>query len=104
MTTLARSMLLIRDAHGEIIGAQVEHPDDNSGIMTFVSPADAQHTLHRLSDVRAELYDIAHPAEFQKAVNYQARLDSAKITRTSIEELHAAFLGNRFSGKNTASE
>ena len=88
-------MLLIRDAQGEIIGAQVEHPKD-SEIMSFIAPAEAGQSLHRLLDAPAELCEIAHPAEFHRALTYQVKLDHAKVSRTSVEELDALFLGSRF--------
>jgi hypothetical protein len=86
-----KNMLIIRDAHGEIIGAQIEQPSDNE-IVTFITPAKPEHTLHRVSDVPAEICDLADPAEFHRAITDHVKLEDAKVTRTSAEELHAVFL------------
>lgn len=83
-------MLIIRDAHGEIIGAQVEDPADN-GIVTFISPAKPEHSLHRISDVPAEVWSLADPIKFHRAITAHVKSEHAKITRTSLEELQSAF-------------
>ena len=88
MTT--RNMLIIRDVYGEIIGAQVEDPTD-SEIVAYITPAEPQHTLHRVSDIPAEICDLADPAEFHRAITDHVKSEHAKVTETSAEELQAAF-------------
>ena len=55
-----KNMLIIKDARGEIIGAQVENPTENE-ITTFISPEKPEHTLHRVADVPGEIFDLADP-------------------------------------------
>jgi hypothetical protein len=85
----AKDILIIRDEHGEILGAQVENPADNN-MSTFISPAKPEHTLHRVSDVPAEIFDLADPVEFHRAITRHVRSDRAKIAKTSADELHSA--------------
>ncbi|HKU96823.1 MAG TPA: hypothetical protein VJR58_16185 [Vineibacter sp.] len=85
-----RNLLIIRDVHGAIIGVQVEDPAD-SEVATFISPAKPEHALHRVSDVPAEICNLADPAEFHRAITGYLRSDQARVTRTSFEELNAAF-------------
>ncbi|WP_162641267.1 hypothetical protein [Streptosporangium sp. 'caverna'] len=85
-------MLIIKDASGEIIGAQVEEPTD-SDIVTYIAPTDPQHTLHRISDVPAEICDCAHPAEFQRLLTDHANSEHAQIAPTSTEEIRRLFMG-----------
>jgi hypothetical protein len=85
-----RNMLIIRNANGSIIAAQVEDPYD-ADVQTFISPADPQHTLHMVADVPAEICDLADPAEFHRAVSAHVTSGDAKIAVTSAEELHARF-------------
>lgn len=92
MTT--RNMLIIRDGDGEIIAAQVEEPA-GSDIVTYITPADPQHTLHRLSDVPAEICDRVHPAEFQRLLTDHVNSEHAQVTPTSAEEVHRYLLGRR---------
>jgi hypothetical protein len=88
MTT--KHMLIIKDARGEIIAAQVEE-SAASKVQMFISPAQPQHTLHRLSDVPAEIHNIAHPEEFRKAITDHVKSGKAKVTQTSAEELNAPY-------------
>jgi hypothetical protein len=85
-----RNMLIIRDEYGEILGAQVENPADNK-IRTFISPAKPGHTLHRVSDVPGKICDLTDPIEFHRAITDHVKSEHAKVTRTSAEELNAAF-------------
>ncbi len=85
-----KNMLIIKDEHGEIIAAQVEEPAD-SKVNVFISPAHPQHTLHRVSDVPAEIHALAHPDEFHKAITDHVKSKHAKATQTSVEELNAPF-------------
>jgi hypothetical protein len=85
-----KSMLIIRNVHGEIIAAQIEEPAD-SEVKIFISPAQPQHTLHRVSDVPVEIWAIAHPDQFHKAITDHVKSGYAKLTQTNAEELHAAF-------------
>jgi hypothetical protein len=85
-----KSMLIIKDRYGEIVAAQVEEPTD-SAVVTYITPTEPQHTLHRVSDVPAEICDIAHPVEFHRAITDHVKSQHAKVTETSAEELHAAF-------------
>jgi hypothetical protein len=85
-----KSLLIIRDERGEIIAAQVEEPAD-SKVKIFISPTQPQHTLHRVSDVPAEIHDLAHPDEFHRAITDHVKSNHAKITQTNAEELNAPF-------------
>jgi hypothetical protein len=85
-----RNMLIIRNASGSIIAAQVEDPADDD-VQTFISPADPQHTLHMVWDVPAEICDLADPVEFHRAITAHVTSGNAKIAGTSAEELHARF-------------
>jgi hypothetical protein len=89
MTT--RNMLIIKDARGAIIAAHLEDPAD-SGVATYIHPTQADHTLHRVSDVPAEIHGIAHPEEFHKAMTKHVNSSQAKIKPTNVDELHAAFV------------
>jgi hypothetical protein len=75
-----QNMLIIRDLHGEIIGAHVENPTD-SEIRTSISPAKPEHTLHRVSDVPAEICNLADPTEFHRAITNHVKSEHAKVTR-----------------------
>jgi hypothetical protein len=88
MTT--RNMLIIKDASGEIIAAQVEQPA-GSDIVAYMTPADPQHTVHRVLDIPAELHDRVHPAEFHKLLTEHVNSDHAQVTQTSAEELYRSF-------------
>jgi hypothetical protein len=88
MTT--RNMLIIKDMHGEIIGAQVEEPAD-SDVVAYITPTDSQHTLHRVTDVPAEICDCADPGEFQRLLTDHVSSEHAQIARTSAEELHRLY-------------
>jgi hypothetical protein len=85
-----QSMLIIKDERGEIIAAQVEESADSEARI-FISPAQSQHTLHRLSDVPAEIHNIAHPEEFHKAITDHVKSGKAKVTQISAEELNAPY-------------
>jgi hypothetical protein len=87
----SKSMLIIQDEHGEIIGAQVEEaPGGAAG--TYILPAKAEHTIHRVFDVPAEIHQLTHPVEFHKAITEHVRSGNAKIAQTNADELHAAIL------------
>jgi hypothetical protein len=88
MTT--KNMLIIKDARGEIIAAQVEDPANNE-VVTYVTPAQEGHTLHRVSEVPAEIHNLTNPAEFQKAIADHVKSVNVKLTQTSAYELDAAF-------------
>lgn len=85
-----KNMLIVKDARGEIIAAQVEEPVD-SGVMTYIAPAQKEHTLHRINDVPAEIHDLANPMEFQKAITDHVKSAGAKVTQTNVQELEASF-------------
>ncbi len=82
-----KNMLIITDASGEIIAAQVEESPTDGGVRTFILPAEPEHALHRVSDVPSEIYNLADPAEFHTAITRHFRSEHAKIKRTSAEEL-----------------
>jgi hypothetical protein len=86
----ARNMLIIKDARGEIIAAQVEDHADSKEL-TFISPAQEGHTLHRVFDVPAEIHNLIHPAEFHSALTGHVKSGKSKMTQTNADELHAAF-------------
>jgi len=88
MTT--RNMLIIKNANGEIVAAQVEESTDGQ-MRAYITPDDPQHTLHRVSDVPAEICDLADPAEFHRAITDHIKSEHARVTQTSAEDLHAAF-------------
>jgi hypothetical protein len=82
-----KNMLIITDASGEIIAAQVEENSTDEGKRTFILPAEPEHALHRVSDVPAEIYNLADPAEFHAAMTRHFNSEHAKVRRTSAEEL-----------------
>jgi hypothetical protein len=82
-----KNMLVITDASGEIIGAQVEENPTHEGMRTFIFPAKPEHALHRVSDVPAEICNLADPAEFHAAITRHFKSEHAKVKRTSAEEL-----------------
>ncbi|GLY98367.1 hypothetical protein [Actinoplanes sp. NBRC 103695] len=83
-------MLVIKDASGEIIAAQVEE-SPRSEIATYILPADPQHTLHRVSDVPAEICDLADPVEFHRVITYHVNSELAKVAQTNAAELQAVY-------------
>jgi hypothetical protein len=88
MTT--KNMFIIRDVGGKIIAAQVEDPA-HSETSTYITPTEPQHTLDRVSDVPAEIYDLADPVEFHRAITDHVNSEHAKVTRTNAAELHSAY-------------
>jgi hypothetical protein len=89
MTSKKKNMLIIKDEHGEIIGAQVEEAPGGA-VGGFILPAKAEHTIHRVFDVPAEIHQLADPVEFHKAMTGHVKSGNAKIAQTSADELHAA--------------
>jgi hypothetical protein len=87
---LKRNVLIVKDVHGEVIAAQVEQPTV-SDIVVYITPADPQHTLYRISDVPSEIVDRVHPAEFQRLLTDHVKSEHAQVTRTSAEDLHRLF-------------
>jgi hypothetical protein len=85
-----KNMLIIRDEKNEIIAAQIEDAAD-SDVKIFITPAQPQHTVHRVYDVPTEVYDIANPDQFHKAMTDHVNSGKANLTKTSADELHAAF-------------
>ena len=84
----SKNMLIIKDEHDKIIGAQVEEaPGGPMGC--FISPAKAGHTIHRVLEVPAEIHQLSHPVEFHKAITEHVKSGKAKIAQTSVEELQA---------------
>ncbi|MDR6415289.1 hypothetical protein [Pseudarthrobacter sulfonivorans] len=90
----AKNMLIIQDASGEIVAAQVVDPAD-SEIHTFISPAEPGHTLSEVAEVPAEIADLANPEEFQRAITDYVRAGYAKVRQTSADELKDALLTAR---------
>ena len=88
MTT--KHMLIIKDAHGEIIAAQVEDSPE-SEVVTFITPAHEDHTLHRVLEVPSEIHSLTDSSEFHKAITHHVKLGNAKITQVNTEELRANF-------------
>jgi hypothetical protein len=82
-----KNILLITDASGEIIGAQVEESPTHQGMKTFILPAEPEHLLYRVSDVPAEICNLVDPAEFHVALTRHFKSEQAKVRRTSAEEL-----------------
>jgi hypothetical protein len=87
---MTKHMLIIKDARGEIVAAQVEDSADGE-VAPYITPAQAEHTLYRVSNVPAEIQDLRHPDEFYKAITEHAKSRNAKIALTNADELHAAF-------------
>lgn len=83
-------MLVIKDASGEIIAAQVEE-STKSDIATYILPAEPQHTLHRVSDVPAEICDLADPVEFHRAITDHVNSGLAEVAQTNATELQAVY-------------
>lgn len=88
MTT--KHMLIIKDAHGAIIGAQIEDAAGGKDAV-YITPAQADHTLYRVSDVPAEILGLTHPDAFHKAITDHVKSGKTKVTRTSAEELQAQY-------------
>jgi hypothetical protein len=84
----SKNMLIIKNEHGEIIGAQVEEAPGAVG--GFILPAKAEHTIHRVLDVPAEIHQLTDPVAFHKAMTEHVKSGKAKIAQTSADELHAA--------------
>jgi hypothetical protein len=84
-----KNMLIIKNEHDEVIAAQVEDDLNDSEVMSIISPADPKHTLHRVSEVPAEIHGLANPIEFQKAINDHVKSPNAKVAPTNADELHA---------------
>jgi hypothetical protein len=82
-----RNVLVITNASGEIIGAHVEEEPSDGGMRTVILPAEPNHALHRVSDVPAEICDLADPAEFHAAITRHFKSERARVKRTSAEEL-----------------
>jgi hypothetical protein len=83
------SLLVIRGAGGEIVGAQMETSADEA-VISYITPADPEHTLHRVSDVPSEICDLADPAAFQQALADHISSDNAKIAQIGPADLEAA--------------
>jgi hypothetical protein len=100
-----KNMLIITDASGEIIGAQVEDNPTDGATRTFIVPAQPEHALHRVSDVPAEICNLADPAEFHAAITRHFKSEHAKVKRTSAEELgiYSGFSRLSSEGKQAAS-
>jgi len=81
-----KNLFVITNASGEIIGAHVEETPTDAG-RTYILPADPAHALHRVSDVPAEICDLADPDEFHSAITRHFSSEHAKVKRTSAEEL-----------------
>ena len=101
MKNATGNMLIIKDAQGDVIGAQIETTAD-ADKRTFISPADPQHTLHRVVDVPADICSLTHPVEFQKALIKHLKSPRAKVTLTNADEVRAALAGNQSSTANTS--
>jgi hypothetical protein len=84
----AKNMLIIKNEHGEIIAAQVEEAPGGE-VGAFILPANAEHTVHRVFDVPAEIHQLAHPVEFHKAITEHVKSGKARIAQTTADELHA---------------
>ncbi|MFF5011350.1 hypothetical protein ACFY3G_52345 [Streptomyces phaeochromogenes] len=88
----ARNMLIIKNASGEIVAAQVEGRTDGE-VVTYITPADPEHTLYRVSNVPAEIFDRVHPAEFQSMITEHVNSDTAEVTAITAEDLHQYYSG-----------
>ena len=86
-----RNLLIIRDADGELIAAQIEEPSGGE-MQAHLTPAEPQHTLDRVADVPAEICETADPAEFHRLLSQHVNSPTAKITRTNAVELQAPYL------------
>ncbi|MFH8290345.1 hypothetical protein [Streptomyces sp. NPDC018059] len=87
-----RNMLVIKDASGRIIAAQVEgRPDDE--VVSYIAPAEPGHTLYRVSNVPAEIFDRVHPAEFQDMITAHVDSDAAEVEAITAENLREYYSG-----------
>jgi hypothetical protein len=89
--TEAQNMLVIRNENGYLIGAQIELPEEKDGVHIFISPAKSNHTLHRVSEVPAEICNESDPTKFHQLLNDHINSKQAKISVTSAHELNTAF-------------
>ncbi|MFH8561529.1 hypothetical protein [Streptomyces sp. NPDC017988] len=87
-----RNLLVIKDARGEVIAAQVEgRPDDE--VVSYIVPAEPEHTLYRVSNVPAEIFDRVHPAEFQGMITEHVNSDAAEVEALTAENLREYYSG-----------
>lgn len=75
----AKNMLIIKDANGEIIAAQLEDPTD-AEIVTYSTPADPGHTLYRVSNVPEAFYGPVYPDDFKSRITEYVSSDAAEVT------------------------
>ncbi|MET9588988.1 hypothetical protein ABZY10_39100 [Streptomyces sp. NPDC006539] len=86
-------MIIIKDAGGKIIGAQLEGGTDDE-VVTYITPADPQHTLHRVSGVPAKIYDRAHPDEFHRLITAHVNSGVTEVTPITAEDLQQQYSGH----------
>jgi len=96
---MEKNMLIITNASGEIIGAQIEENPTDEGISSFILPAEREHTLHRVLDVPATIYNLLDPAEFQAAITHHFKSEHAKVKQISAEEVGIYSVISRLSQK-----
>lgn len=99
MNAATRNMLIIKDARGEIIGAQIEEPAD-AEIRIHIIPAGPQHTLHRVWDVPAEIYSVTHPDKFHRAIHDHIKSAQVRVTQIRADQIQADSSGLRNTPSN----
>ena len=88
--SVTRNMIVIRDASGKVVAAQLEDPSD-SEVQTVILSTSAGDTLHRVQGVHQEVYSLSHPEEFRRAINAHVESDYADIVQTDEEEIQRRF-------------
>lgn len=87
-----RNMLIIKDASGKIIAAQLEgRPDDD--IVGYISPVESDHSLFRVSNVPEKVYNRVHPADFQETLTTHVNSSGAEVAPVTVEELQNFYSG-----------
>ena len=85
-----RDVLIIRNGSGELVGAQVLVPEDGQ-IVSYITPSDREHTVHRVADVPEEIWAGVHPTDFPARLTEHLDSPGARVVKTSTEELHALY-------------
>jgi hypothetical protein len=93
----AKTMLVITNASGEIIGACVE--DFDAGEVTVgIAPAHADHKMYRVTEVPEHITALKDAHEFHAALTRHFRSEGAKVRLTTRAE-YAGFVASRLASK-----
>ena len=90
MNTPTGDLIVIRDARGEIVAAQIEELP-RLDVVAYITPAHPEHSIHRVSGAPEELLHRVHPAEFPKLVMDHINSSDARVAETSTEDLYTFY-------------